>query len=341
MCVKIIKMIRLLGFCAAVFAASSKALALPGSLSELIHDVTSSRLQLRHSEIFPRDDGDEARIQPAINADFPDPCIVESVQGTNRTFYAFATNGNGRHIQVASSSFPLDKWTLHRKDALPGKGWTTGKDYWAPDVRQLDDGSWIMYFSGQTHEQGRHCIGVARSETVDGPYTMDKEPLICPLEDGGAIDPFLFVHEEKHYVAYKVDGNRLAADGPTPLLLQRVKRDGSKIAGKPITLLGKRVPSEGRCIEAPYLRALEGGGFALFYSSHTFKDERYDVRVAFAERLEGPYRRADRSVLRTGDWGLTGPGGWQAVEGGLGIGVFHGWCREKARCMYVTPYKIT
>lgn len=67
----------------------------------------------------------------AINADFPDPSFVQHTDGT---WYAFGTNGNGKHIQVAHSP-DFQTWTLLDVDALPTlAGWETDVDHWAPDV---------------------------------------------------------------------------------------------------------------------------------------------------------------------------------------------------------------
>jgi hypothetical protein len=80
-----------------------------------------------------------------------------------------------------------------------------------------------------------------------------------------------------------------------------------------------------------------GGRFVLFYSSHCFNADGYDVRYAVAERVEGPYVKRGR-LLGTGDFGLVRPGGATAVEGG-GVLVFHAEC-EAGRCMYETEYVV-
>lgn len=67
----------------------------------------------------------------AINASFPDPGFV---QDTNGTWYAFATNGNGKRVQVASST-DFETWDLLDIEALQNLStWETDRNHWAPDV---------------------------------------------------------------------------------------------------------------------------------------------------------------------------------------------------------------
>ena len=67
----------------------------------------------------------------AINASFPDPGFV---QAENGTWYAFATNGNGKRVQVASS-MDFETWDLLDIEALTNLSrWETDVKHWAPDV---------------------------------------------------------------------------------------------------------------------------------------------------------------------------------------------------------------
>ena len=72
---------------------------------------------------------------PAIAEDFPDPAIIQ----VGGTWYAFATQGNGAHVQIATSS-DFDRWTrASGKDALPNlPNWVDKSNpaIWAPSVIQ-------------------------------------------------------------------------------------------------------------------------------------------------------------------------------------------------------------
>ncbi|KAI9670213.1 MAG: hypothetical protein M1831_006426 [Alyxoria varia] len=123
------------------------------------------------------------------------------------SWYTFATenvfptdSGEGNYtvnIQIAESA-DFDNWNLiqggdgRSRDALPNPPeWVDREtpNIWAPDVIELDDGTFVMYFSGSTTANStRHCIGAATSTDILGPYTPGAEPLICPLDQGGAID---------------------------------------------------------------------------------------------------------------------------------------------------------
>src|SRR5271163_2222270 len=84
---------------------------------------------------------------PVINANFPDPSWIRARDGT---WYAFATNNPGvTHVQVASAPAATGPWTVLNKDALATVGaWCDGIEVWAPDVRQVADGSYVLYYAG-------------------------------------------------------------------------------------------------------------------------------------------------------------------------------------------------
>ncbi|KAF4469868.1 hypothetical protein FALBO_3216 [Fusarium albosuccineum] len=287
--------------------------------------------------ISRRQDGTES-IEPRLNLDFPDPCLVQDSEGR---WLSFATSGNGHHIQIAITEDPFGEWTHLDQDALPGVGWTSGHNYWAPDVRRLGDDSYIMYFSGELPEGG-HCIGAARSKNSTGPYEMDPEPIICPREEGGAIDPAGFFDEPtgRRYIVYKVDGNALNSEAPTPLLLQRVSvDDGTTLIGKPVTIMNRISEQDGPLVEAPNLVRVADGRYLLFFSSNWYTNENYDVKYAVSDNIDGPYIRGAAPFLKTPALGLSGPGGGTSAENG-GFMVFHARCEPTTRCMYVIGYGL-
>jgi beta-xylosidase len=308
------------------------------SSSSSTRAVAPIKLTLDWSKTHRQKRQDNGTLAPVIDADFPDPGLLQDASGQ---WVAFATSGNGHDVQVATAEDPFGPWTLLDKEALPDKGWTSGKNYWAPDVRMLADGSYIMYFSGQLNSSSTHCIGVARSDTSTGPYTIDgDEPLICPTAQGGAIDPSGFLDEAtgKRYIVYKVDGN--AANTDTPLKLQQVSAtDGSTLIGDAVTIMDRIEAEDGPLVEAPNLVKLSDGRYLLFFSSHMYSDDAYDVKYAVADSIEGPYVRGAEALLSTPEMGLKGPGGGTSSED-PGVLVFHGYCREHVRCMYVIGYNI-
>lgn len=159
---------------------------------------------------------------PAIIPNFPDPCVIK----VGSTWYAFATRNKGTttpKIQVASSQ-DFNNWTISTNangtamDALPTlPAWVDTSsahsfNTWAPDVSQLDDGTFVMYYAATAaaSTSGKHCVGAATSANVTGPYIPQAAAMFCNLTVGGAIDPAGFRdHNGQRYVVYKVDGNSI------------------------------------------------------------------------------------------------------------------------------------
>jgi len=276
---------------------------------------------------------------PLVEQNFPDPAIIV-VDGVS---YAFATNNRGKgadmvHVQVATST-DNQTWTLlDHHDALPSGGaWETGARVWAPDVVQVDDGSFVLYYADEVvWSPSHHCVGAATSTNILGHYIPQEQPFACPdvSTRGGAIDPdgFLDTATNKRYVVYKVDGNSIGHGGicgntvapivPTPLMLQEVGLDGLSLIGDAVQILD-RDDLDGPLIEAPTLHRSADGIYFLFFSSNCFTTPKYDVSYATATNIYGPYTRSSRPLLITSDADLVGPGGLDIVKGG-DLVVFHG-----------------
>ncbi|KAI1075624.1 glycoside hydrolase family 43 protein [Whalleya microplaca] len=287
--------------------------------------------------------------EPALDPDFPDPSIIQDPSGT---WYAFATAGNGKQIQVANATDLYGPWTLLNVDALPRAGaWSTGKNTWAPDVRRTRNGTYVMYYSGEVLSNKMfHCIGTATSSSILGPYTPADTPFACDLTTGGSIDPSGFQDADgKQYVVYKVDGNSLGHGGsckndkapivPTPILMQEVGSDGVTKIGN-ATQIFDRTEQDGPLVEAPSLLRTDEGLYVLFFSSGCFTEESYNVNYATSSSLEGPYQRADKPILITGQYNMRAPGGATGIfyEDGIGV-AFHADC-PAGRCLYTSDTVI-
>lgn len=73
-----------------------------------------------------------------------------------------------------------------------------------------------MYFSVLHHNRtNMHCIGAAVSSSIMGPYQPQPEPLACPFDKGGAIDPTFLADPLSNLsvVLYKEDGNAIGSGG--------------------------------------------------------------------------------------------------------------------------------
>lgn len=291
---------------------------------------------------------------PSIARDFPDPSIIQGGDG----WYAFATrpvDGSQRNVQWAKAADPEGPWTYIDSDLLPNAGaWQDNANVWAPDVRQVADGTYVMYYSAQLLNSSHHCIGAATADDVTGPWTAKDEAWVCDLEQGGSIDPSGFYDEEtgRRFVVYKIDGNSIGNGGncnngvepivSTPIMLQEVGADGITLVGEATQILD-RTDADGPLVEAPNLIKTEEGSYALFYSSWCYTDVRYDVKYVLSKSVEGPYKRTrSPSLVETSNFGLTSPGGATSIVGG-GLMVFHANCDVEtgARCMYTANFTVT
>jgi hypothetical protein len=152
-----------------------------------------------------------ASLQLIENVDFPYPSITFDPQ-TSRWF-AFATQGHGKNVQASTSAGLRGEWSLLTGvDLLPVPGkWVnpTRPDIWAPDVHQIKHtDTFVLYYSGLHADSPYHCIGIATSLNITGPYTAFHEPFACPLADGSAIDDSGFYDEENHSPLGRVQSRR-------------------------------------------------------------------------------------------------------------------------------------
>lgn len=201
-----------------------------------------------------------------------------------------------------------------------------------------EDGTYVMYYTDSlVGREQSHCLGIATSQTIMGPYTPQPDPWACPdpEKEGGAIDPdgFHDVSTGRWYVTYKIDGNSIGHGGScnnandpimaTPIMLQEVGPDGISKIGEPTPILD-RDQMDGPLIEAPALHRSDGGIYFLFYSGNCFTTPLYDTAYATATDIRGPYVKAARPLLISGDGpDLVGPGGLDIITNGQMV-VFHG-----------------
>ena len=275
---------------------------------------------------------------PVLDQDFPDPDVLKLAGG----YYAYATNSNEVNIQAARSA-DLIHWDVLGEVlpelpawAVQSFGWA-----WAPEVFSPAEGQYVMYFTARfaIGFDGIQCIGVATSSDPAGPFdSSDPDPFICQTDEGGAIDPSMFLDADgQRYVLWKNDGN--SRGGQTWLYIQKVSDDGLKLEGEPLRLLTADQRWEGVLVEAPTLWS-QDGEYYLFYSANLFNDPNYAVGYAVADDVLGPYDKAEGPFLDTDlAAGVVGPGGQDIVTGPRGETwiLFHGWAPDGYRRLYLAP----
>lgn len=277
------------------------------------------------------------------DANFPDPSIV-NVQGISHVFAT--TDGdtnipmthNGDFNDASGWAAITDAFPVDDVPAFGSKGWAEPLTSWAPDVNHLTDfdGSYAMYYSPALQSNnGIHCMGLARSSTISGPYNdSSTEPFICPESDGGAIDASGYLDDNnKRYVVYKIDapaiqdGSYCASPDNAPsyntsLMLQQVEHDASTPVRGPAVLYNNDGVKDKYNIEAPIIVKGKDGTYFLFFNSGCFGDNSYTINyVTSTNGIWGPYDER-KVLLETGDYGLYGPGGPDIAQE-TGDMVFH------------------
>jgi beta-xylosidase len=88
----------------------------------------------------------------------------------------------------------------------------------------------------------------------------------------------------------------------TPIYSQQLSTDGRSLAGDQHLLLANDLDWEGHLIEGPYLTR-QDGRYYLFYAGNDFTSPSYGIGYAVADRITGPWRKAEQPLLRSHpDW---------------------------------------
>jgi beta-xylosidase len=276
-------------------------------------------------------------LEPVIDRDFPDPDVLAA----DGRYWLYATNGNGRNVQAAVSD-DLQEWELLAEDPLPElPRWVIPGKTWAPEVTEIAAGQYVMYFTATNFNPSRQCIGAATATSPEGPFTaVGDGMLVCPAEEGGAIDASTFVDADgTRHLLWKNDGNCCGLD--TWISAAPLSADGLTLAGPAVRLIMQTLPWEGNLVEAPTM-VLHDGVYHLWYSANDYGGDAYTVGHATAPALAGPWTKDEEPFLATEDLGgeLHGPGGQDVVTGpdGEAAFVFHAWDDDfLGRRVHVAP----
>ncbi|RCK68769.1 glycoside hydrolase [Desertihabitans brevis] len=270
--------------------------------------------------------------QLVIDSDFPDPDVIE-VDGT---YHAYSTSSPGKgQVPHATAPDVRGPWTV-QSDVFVGKetwpDWIrTTHGFWAPDVSERPDGTFLMYFTARNDDNGRMCLGAATADDPAGPFVPQDDPLVCNPEEGGNIDASSFVDTDgTHYLLYKNDGNAIGQ--PSILWLQRTDAAGTTLLGERRELLRNDQPADQGVIEAPVL-VKRPSHYVLFFSAGVYTGGGYYTGYATAPSLDGPWTRAPEPLMTTDSLGgaVDGPGGQDVLDDTI---VFHGHLPAGGRGMY-------
>jgi beta-xylosidase len=265
---------------------------------------------------------------PVITVNFPDPFLLKA----DDTWYAYATNSGGRNVQTATS-VDLVHWDIGR-DALPGlPRWVNinRSDVWAPEVIRVGD-QYLMFYTARDRTTGYQCIGLAVSDTPQGPFRDRSDvPFVCQPEQGGSIDASPFRDADGTlYLYWKNDGN--CCGQRTWLYGQPLADDGLSFAegSEPVQLIANDRPWKGPVVEAPTMW-LQDGQYYLFYSGNVYAGEAYAVGYALCEGPLGPCADAEENPILASDMTraplVVGPGHQTVIRDDAGDTwiVYHVW----------------
>ena len=268
---------------------------------------------------------------PIFPGDFADPFLLAEP----KALFIYATNTTTANVPVTrilvGDAFNGD----YLGDALPAlPSWTVKGFQWAPSVWARPDGKFVLYYSTPAPSQGfaeprKQCISRALGSAPEGPFVDDSPgPFICPLDEGGAIDPSPFVDGDTPYLLWKADGN---SEGlPTKIYSQQLSPDGLSVAGPPNELITNDQPWEGLVVEGPSMVQV-GDTYELFYSANNWDSADYAVGIALCQTVAGPCTKPlDRAWMVSAEK-YTGPGGQEffANPGGVWM-VHHGFLPGQA-----------
>lgn len=260
---------------------------------------------------------------PVWNRDFPDPFVVRD----GATYYAYATHNSPAGFQLLRST-DLVNWT-----AMPpvGKPPWSDQQLWAPEVVRWR-GKWAFFYSARCPETRKRDLAVAFGDSPAGPFTDDVRLIrgasVNPGRDeNGAIDPHIFVENGRPYLLY------IREAPPRSLNLVALSSDLRRTVGPTHVLIRADREIERGVLDAPTL-VKRDGRYWLFYSSGWFqswkRDACYQVFVASASRITGPYNKQDTPLLTTRPGETYSPGHQALIQTPTGEWwiAYHAWNAE-------------
>jgi hypothetical protein len=289
-----------------------------------------------------------ARDEPIYDGDFADPAALAA--GSTLYFYASSSQpshyDHGANVPVIALSRGDGFIGRFEGDALPKlPSWTVSGYQWGPDVWERPDGTYVMYYStpatvplgcratppaqgcvktvhGETNAE---CISRATATSATGPFVDNSSSaFVCPLNEGGAIDPAVFVDTNgTPWLLWKSDGD--CCDEPTYIYSQQLSSDGLSVAGPPHRLIGATQPWEDHLVEAPAM-IQDHDHYWLFYSGSLWGHKTYGIGIARCDSVVGPCTKPlDHAWVASHADGVSdqGPGGEDFYQTGSIVWMVH------------------
>lgn len=217
-----------------------------------------------------------------------DPGIIKTDQG----YYVFSTDvkvgGEPKPGVMVRKSDDLIhwKWVDYALPGIPEKAleWTGATNLWAPDVFKHGE-VYRLYYSASTFGSRQSMIGMATSDSIEGPWSDQGAVIQTKSDDAlNAIDPNIVTDAEGRmwmvYGSFFGGIHIIELDPDTG----KPKEEGF---GKLIA--ARDMVTEDGAVEGPYIVYNEKFKKYYLFVSYDSLFEDYNVRVARADSITGPY----------------------------------------------------
>ena len=235
------------------------------------------------------------------SAQVHDPSVIK----VGDTFYVF-----GSHLASAKTT-DLMNWTQISSGVKNGNKlipnvltdmaesleWSQTDTFWAPDVRQLKDGKFYMYYCTCKGDSPLSTLGVARSNNIEGPYknlgiilksgmqdiSSETGRIYDATEDPNVVDPNTFFDKEgKLWMVYGSYSGGI-------FILKMNPDTGLPFPGQGY---GKKILGANHSrIEGPYILYNPETDYYYLFLSFGGLDTKggYNIRVVRSKTPDGPY----------------------------------------------------
>lgn len=244
-----------------------------------------------------------------------DPAIIK--RSSDGTYFRFATGGS---LSVHSGPKIQGPWT-YKGQVLS----SFSSDAWAPDVHQLPDGSYILYYSVSKFGTQDSYIGVATSKTLNaGSWTnYGQTGLKSKAGDPyNAIDANLFQEGGKNYVFFgsfwqDIFYTTASSNGRT------INLSSSKPVNVQFNGTGEQAAEAAYLFKkSNYYYLFFSAGKCCGYNANALprKGEEYSIRVCRASSPTGPFKdKAGKACTQGGGTMVLASHGWVYGPGGQGV----------------------
>lgn len=246
-----------------------------------------------------QEERDEVMVPPLMSASVHDPSIIRA----GDTYYVF-----GSHLAAAKST-DLRNWKsietrVHDKNRLIPDvfteleetfTWAQTNTLWAPDVAQLPDGRFYMYYCACRGDSPLSALGVAVSDDIEGPYKnlgiiFRSGGLRTP--DGSIYDATRHPNVVDPHVFFDAEGKLWMVYGSYSGGIFILEMDPETGFPLPDQGYGKKLVGGNHSrIEGPYILYNPSTEYYYLFLSFGGLDSRggYNIRVARSKNPDGPY----------------------------------------------------